>query len=115
MHDPTEGGIATALWELAEASGLALRVEAAAIPILPETRRLCAHFDLDPLGLIASGALLALVDEHDAAAVIASCQEAGIPCAQVGHALRAGAAGPEVRDAGGQPLPRFSQDEITRV
>ena len=63
MHDPTEGGLATGFWELAQASGVDLEIEAAVIPILPEGRALCQHFGLDPLGAIASGALLFSVDE----------------------------------------------------
>src|SRR5262249_37539992 len=48
MHDPTEGGLATALWEMAEAAGVGLTVEAERIPVLPEGQRLCAEFGLDP-------------------------------------------------------------------
>jgi hydrogenase maturation factor len=116
MHDPTEGGVATALWEIAEASRLSLRVEPHRIPVLPETRRLCDHFGLDPLGLIASGALLLLVDPVDAEAVIRACEEEGIPCTRIGHAEAPGAQGSGLFDAAsGRPLPRFPQDELTRV
>jgi hydrogenase maturation factor len=62
MHDPTEGGLATGLWELAQASAVDLEVEAEAIPLLPEGRALCQHFGLDPLATIASGALLISLD-----------------------------------------------------
>ena len=48
MHDPTEGGLATGLHELAMASGVGLAVDEAAIPILPETRRFCALLGLEP-------------------------------------------------------------------
>lgn len=58
MHDPTEGGVAAALAELASASGRRLRIDLDAIPILPLTAKLCAGLDVRPLGLIASGALL---------------------------------------------------------
>src|SRR5438128_4081233 len=58
MHDPTEGGIATALAELAEAAGVGLRIDADRIVRLPEGVELCRAFGLDPLGTIASGALL---------------------------------------------------------
>jgi hydrogenase maturation factor len=116
MHDPTEGGVATALWELAEASEVSLRVEPHCIPVLSETRRLCDHFGLDPLGLIASGALLLLVDPADAEAVIRTCEGEGIPCASIGRAEAPGSKGCGVFEAAsGQPLPRFAQDEITRV
>lgn len=116
MHDPTEGGVATALWELAEASRVSLRVESDRIPVLSETRRLCDHFGLDPLGLIASGALLLLVDPSDAEAVTRACEGAGIPCAPIGHVEASGPEGSAVFDAAlGRPLPRYPQDELNRV
>lgn len=58
MHDPTEGGLETGLAELAAASGLGLEVFADRIPILPETRAISEALGIDPLRLIASGALL---------------------------------------------------------
>jgi hydrogenase expression/formation protein HypE len=41
MHDPTEGGLATGLYELAQASGLGLMIEADAVPVYLETQALC--------------------------------------------------------------------------
>ncbi len=61
MHDPTEGGVLTALWELAEASGKTLRVDTQKIPVPPLARRVCDVFGIDPLRAIASGALLMTV------------------------------------------------------
>lgn len=58
LHDATEGGVATAIHEIAAASGLGAQIDGAAIPILPETAAITAHFGLDPLGLISSGALI---------------------------------------------------------
>jgi hydrogenase expression/formation protein HypE len=58
MHDPTEGGVATGLWELAEASGRGIEIRPEALKPLPEGAALCRAFGLDPLGCIASGALL---------------------------------------------------------
>jgi len=54
MHDPTEGGLATALWELAESSGRALTIDRRAVPIPPLAARVCQAFGLDPLNAIAS-------------------------------------------------------------
>ena len=65
MHDPTEGGLATGLRELAEASGLGMRVEMEKIAVFPETEVLCGKLRLDPLGLLASGALLIVTAEED--------------------------------------------------
>jgi hydrogenase maturation factor len=61
MHDPTEGGVATACWEMAQAAGVGLRVDRERIPVLSEGRVLCEAFGLDPLGAIASGSLLLAV------------------------------------------------------
>ncbi|MFW6175075.1 MAG: AIR synthase related protein, partial [Chloroflexota bacterium] len=58
MHDPTEGGLAAALSELAAASGNGLMVESEAVPVLPEAEAVCRALGADPWGLIASGALL---------------------------------------------------------
>ncbi|HVX63856.1 MAG TPA: AIR synthase family protein, partial [Pirellulales bacterium] len=51
LHDPTEGGLAAGLRELAEASQAGLIVEQAEIPVLPECERICRRLGLDPLGL----------------------------------------------------------------
>jgi hydrogenase maturation factor len=58
MHDPTEGGIAMGLYELATASGVGLSLNLDTIPILPVTQQICRVFNLNPFGLISSGTLL---------------------------------------------------------
>ncbi|HKW95992.1 MAG TPA: AIR synthase-related protein, partial [Methylomirabilota bacterium] len=115
MHDPTEGGVATACWELAQAADVGLRVDRERIPILPEGRALCEAFGLDPLGTIASGALLLAVDAADAEPVIAACRAAGIECAQIGRVTEP-SEGVSLATAGhARPMPTFPQDQITRI
>lgn len=58
MHDITEGGFYGALWEISMAGGPGYSVRVADVPVLPETRAICAALHLDPLGLISSGSLL---------------------------------------------------------
>ena len=58
MHDPTEGGVAMGLYELAAVSGLGMQIDLDTIPTLPSTRAICEHFNINPLGLISSGTLL---------------------------------------------------------
>ncbi len=58
MHDPTEGGVAGGIHELADASGVGVKVFEEKMPIAPETLRICEFFKIDPLQLISSGALL---------------------------------------------------------
>ncbi len=115
MHDPTEGGLATGLWELAQAAGVGLEVSESAIPILPETRTLCAQLDLDPLGLIASGALLLAVAPEDATPVLDALEQANIAAAYIGVAVER-EPGVVLRSATGErPCPRFERDEIARL
>lgn len=115
MHDPTEGGIATALWELARASGVGLRVEAASIPVLGAAEELCAKFGIDPLGLIASGALLIAVAGEDADAVARACAAEGIDCARIAVAVDP-ARGVKLVGGGRETdLPRFDRDEILKA
>src|SRR5215831_9230893 len=61
MHDPTEGGLVAGLFELVAPVGLGLRVIREHIPVFPETHTICRVLALDPLKLIASGALLIAV------------------------------------------------------
>jgi len=61
LHDVTEGGVSGGAVELAERAGLGLRLERDAVQVLPETRGICKALGLDPLALLASGALLIAV------------------------------------------------------
>lgn len=115
MHDPTEGGLATGLYELAWASGLGLILERDAVPVDPLTAKLCRLFDLDPLGVIASGALVLAVRPQDASRIIQRLEEAGIAAARIGE-MRPAEEGVKMRVAGRLvDLPRFPQDEITKL
>ena len=115
MHDPTEGGIATGLWEMAEAAGVGLRIDEPAIPIAPEARDICDAFDLNPLGLIASGSLLIGCAARDADAVVRALDEAAIVASVIGQAVPASEGVTLVAGTETSPLPRFDQDELTRV
>jgi hydrogenase expression/formation protein HypE len=115
MHDPTEGGLATGLWELGEAAGVGLVVEKAAIPVLPETHTLCTRMGLDPLGLIASGALLMAVAPGGAGAILDALDQAGITAARIGQVVEREQGVVLSNAAGERPLPVFERDEIARL
>ena len=113
-HDPTEGGVAQGLHELASCSGVAIEIDAAALPIREATRRLCRALRIDPLGLLASGALLFSAAPEEAAHAVQALQGAGIPAAVIGAAR--GGSGVILRTgSGSRPLPAYPQDEITRL
>ncbi|MDD6733508.1 MAG: AIR synthase family protein [Lachnospiraceae bacterium] len=82
MHDVTEGGIFGALWEMAESSGVGLEVELMKIPIRQETVEICNFFDINPYGLISSGAMLMVSDNgHE---LVAALEKAGIHASLIG-------------------------------
>jgi len=115
MHDPTEGGLAAGAWEMARRAGLGLRVRLDRIHVYAETRALAGALGLDPLGLIASGALLIAAAPDHAEDVRRRVEGTGVPCADIGE-LRPASDGcvldtPE----GPRPWPFFDRDEIARL
>jgi hydrogenase maturation factor len=115
MHDPTEGGIATALVELADAAGVGLRIDRDRIMVLPEGKALCAAFGLDPLGTIASGALLMTLTPADAGIVIHALARESIDCHFIGQVVPREQGVTLVSGSRQEPMPVFPQDEITRL
>ena len=115
LHDPTEGGLATGLWELAEASGCGAVVEESAVPVLTETAAVCRALALDVWGLLASGALLAAVDGSAADRAIAGLRDVGIPAARIGSLMpRADGLSLERAEGGVGQWPTFDRDEVAR-
>jgi hydrogenase expression/formation protein HypE len=112
MHDPTEGGLATALWELAEASQIELTLDATAVPVPALARKICALMGADPLASIASGALLMTVASEDAGGICRALEEEGIVCAVIGRVEGPGCA---VTLTDGQALARPARDEMARL
>jgi hydrogenase expression/formation protein HypE len=115
MHDPTEGGLATALWELAEASGRALTIDRRAVPIPPLAARVCQAFGLDPLNAIASGALLFTATASDAPRIRRAIEAAGITCAEIGEVADGPAAVWHTGATGREPLPCPVRDAIAQI
>lgn len=115
MHDPTEGGVATGLHEMAQASGVGLAIKEDALPYLPETLALCRHFGLEPLGVIASGALLIAADPSYTPKIVADLAQAGIEASLIGRVQPAERGRWLLSSTGERPLPTFARDEITRL
>ena len=114
MHDPTEGGLSGGLVEMAAAADVGLLIDMDAVPVLPECREICDALGLDPLGLIASGSLLAAVPPGDVPALKGALACEGISAHEIGTVTDPDdglkfRSGNEVRD-----LPTFERDELAR-
>ncbi|MDH7487413.1 MAG: AIR synthase family protein [Anaerolineae bacterium] len=115
MHDPTEGGVVTGLLELARAAGTGLWVDLDRIPVPPEAAALCGEYGLDPLGTIASGALLLTLPAAEAEGLQAALAAEGLPSTIIGRVLEASAGLQAQRDGHPIPWPAFAADEIARL
>jgi hydrogenase expression/formation protein HypE len=85
MHDATEGGVFGGLTEVASASGVGMRIEREAIPVLEEVRAVCEHTGMDPYTSISEGTLIATVVPARAEAFVSALADAGIDAAVVGE------------------------------
>jgi hydrogenase expression/formation protein HypE len=119
MRDPTRGGLATALNELAEQSGLAIALDEASVPLRPEVVGACEILGIDPLYVANEGKLAAVVapDRADEALAVLRLHPLGAEAAIVGE-VRAEPAGMVLLDTAfggsrivdmlvGDPLPRI--------
>jgi hydrogenase expression/formation protein HypE len=111
LHDPTEGGLATGVRELALAAGCGATIDRAAVPIMPETAAIADALGLDPLGMLASGSLLAAA-EPSAVERLLGIGFAVTPIGELtdarnGFVLRT--------DGVERELPAFDSDETARV
>lgn len=115
MHDPTEGGLAAALHELAAASSCTLVLQPETVPISDLSRRICSHLNVNPFAAIASGALLMAVPPAEADPITAALAGAGIRCSLIGH-IETGIAC-VLQQSGEEriPLPLPERDEIARM
>ena len=117
MHDPTEGGLWSALWELAEAIGQSIVVNPDSVFVSPITAKICRAVSVDPYAAISSGALLLTAPPKDSASIIEALERSGIQCADIGF-IEAGPAvvwqvaeGESIRSIGLRP----QRDEIARL
>lgn len=115
MHDVTEGGLITALHEIASASGLGIAIEEGSVPVLPETRETCNALGLDPLGLLGSGALVVTLPAVRAPGLLTSLERAGIGAWEIGQMLPAEEGRVLFASSGDEvALPVFHRDELAR-
>ena len=84
MHDPTSGGILGGLYEIAYASNLELRIMVEKIPVAKETQIFCNLLGLNPLKILSSGSLLALIPKDGVKEAVRRLREAQIDATIIG-------------------------------
>jgi len=85
MHDPTEGGVAGGLHELADASGKGFEVHEDRLMSEPETLEICRFFKIDPLRLISSGSLLITCLPEMTDKILSKLYSIGINASSIGR------------------------------
>ncbi|AXI81253.1 hydrogenase expression/formation protein HypE [Peterkaempfera bronchialis] len=83
LRDPTRGGLAAAVGEIAAAAGVGVVLQERSVPVPPEVANACAILGLDPMYVANEGKLVAFVPRAEADAVLAAMRA---------HPLGAGAA-----------------------
>ena len=111
LHDPTEGGLSAGLYELAEASGVALQLDAESALWFEPGMALCRALNADPWGVLASGTLLAAFSPVLAAHALAVMGDEGYTAAIIARAKP----GAGVERSDGVPFPRYERDELSRI
>ena len=114
MHDVTEGGLITALREIAAASNLGLVAEAESVPLLPECAAICEALELDPLGLLGSGALIATLPAGHVPAALRALDRVGISGWEIGQMMEPSGGLWLIDRNGERTLPEFRRDELAR-
>ena len=115
MHDPTEGGLSAALWEMAQAGQCQLVINPDHVHIPAIARKVCDSLDLDPLAAISSGALLLTAPPAESQEIIRTLADNGIACSDIGHVEAGEPMVWKQMPTTRMILARPDRDEITKV
>ncbi len=112
MHDATEGGIISAVWEITQASKVKIELDLKSIPILPETEKACNIFGINPLCSISSGSLLITISPKSAGNMLNRLKKSNIPATTIGKVTKGKAI--LINNNSGSHLAPV-QDQITKI
>jgi hydrogenase maturation factor len=115
MHDPTEGGLINGIVEMAMASEKEFEVDLEKVFVYEESRILCREFGLNPLGVIASGALLLTISPSDLPAIQKAFKRASIPLQVIGKVKKGPARVWAIDGKGHKELKPLPSDEILKI
>ena len=85
LHDPTEGGLLTGIWEMADAAQQGVEVHIDKVPVFPESESLCDLCGINVLRTLASGALLIAISPQHTDELLETLQQHSIPATTIGH------------------------------
>lgn len=85
MHDVTEGGLLGAVWEMCAGANKGCIIDEALIPIHALTQQICDYFDIDPLRLISSGAMLIIAAKESVEPLCAALERQAISVQEIGY------------------------------
>jgi hydrogenase expression/formation protein HypE len=115
MHDPTEGGLINGMIEMALASEKEIEVNLEKVLIYEESRILCQEYGLDPLGVIASGALLLTISPSDLSLLRKAFIDSPIPIRVIGRVKRGQARVLAIDGKRSKELKLLPRDEILKI
>jgi len=115
MHDPTEGGLINGMVEMAWASRKEIEVDLEKVLIYEESLVLCRQFGLNPLGVIASGALLLALSPSDLSPVEKAFRRNSIPLQVIGKIKKGPARVLRRNEKVRKELKPLPRDEILKI
>jgi hydrogenase expression/formation protein HypE len=119
LRDPTRGGLASALCEIARSSGQGIQLVETAIPVREDVSAACEILGLDPLHVANEGKLVAFVPEADAEAALAAMRAhpLGRDAAIIGEvtAAHAGMVSMKTRIGGSRVVDMLAGEQLPRI
>ena len=119
LRDPTRGGVASALNEIAEKSGVGIRIRESCVPVRSEVQGACEVLGLDPLYVANEGKLLAFVPPNDAKEVLAAMRAhpLGRKAVIIGEAVadHSGVVVMTTRIGGNRVVDMLSGEQLPRI
>lgn len=117
MRDPTRGGLATVVHEIAHATGATVRLQEPDIPVRDPVRSVCEMLGYDPMYLACEGRVVSVVAPESADAALAAMRTAGCPeAAIVGEVAAGRAQAVLVTELGGERLlEELEDDPLPRI
>jgi hydrogenase expression/formation protein HypE len=115
MHDPTEGGLGNALNELSELTGYGFKIFQDRIKIYPETKQICDAFGMDPLFLLASGAMVIIGPPEETIKIVRAIRNLKMDAAVIGSVVGKKEGIYFMQSGVKVPMKSYQEDEIMKV